>query len=86
MVDASGECVYIRSVPVKKIQIGQVWKHDASGDSFLVTKLYSEALASYAVLRKTGSEDEPPTRVKVAHAGGMANLPGFTYAQQSDDF
>jgi len=86
VVDAPGESVYIRSVPVKKIQVGQVWKHDSTGDSFLVTKIYNEALTSYAVLRKTGSEDEPPTRVKVVHAGGMANLPGFTYTQQADDF
>ena len=86
MVDASGESVYIRSVPVKKIQVGQVWKNDSTGDSFLVTKIYNEALTSYALLRKTGSETEPPVRVKVAHAGGMANLPGFTYAQQADDF
>jgi hypothetical protein len=55
VVDASGDCVYIRRVPVKKIQVGQVWKNDATGDSFLVTKIYNEALTSFAVLRKTGS-------------------------------
>lgn len=82
----SAECVYIRKVPVKKIQVGQVWKKNGTGDSFLVTKIYSEALTSFAVLRKTGSEDEPPMRVKVAHSNGTADLPGFTYTQQSDDF
>jgi len=86
VVDAPGESVYIRSVPVKKIQVGQVWKNDSTGDSFLVTKIYSEALTSHAVLRKAGSETDPPVRVKVTHQGGMANLPGFTYAQQADDF
>jgi hypothetical protein len=73
-------------VPVKKVQIGQVWKQDGTGDSFLVTKIYNEALTSFAVLRKTGSENEPPMRVKVAHTGGTADLPGFSYTQQSDDF
>ena len=86
MVDAPGESVYIRTVPVKKIQVGQVWKNDSTGDSFLVTKMYNEALTSYALLRKTGSETDPPVRVKVTHERGMANLPGFTYTQQADDF
>ncbi len=59
-------------VPARqKIQIGQVWKKDGSGDSFLVTKIYNEALTTFAVLRKTGSETEPPMRVKVAHTGGQ---------------
>jgi hypothetical protein len=85
-VDAPEDYDYIRKVAVKKIQVGQVWKQDATGDSFLVTKVYSEALTSYAVLRKTGSENEPPVRVKIAHASGTANLPGYTYTQQADDF
>jgi hypothetical protein len=73
-------------VPVKKVQVGQVWKQDGTGDSFLVTKIYNEALTSFAVLRKTGSESEAPLRVKVTHSGGAADLPGYTYTQQSDDF
>ena len=71
---------------MKKIQVGQVWKKDGTGDSFLVTKIYNEALTSFAVLRKTGAEDEPPMRVKVTHTGGTPHLPGFTYTQQADDF
>ena len=86
VIDASGETVYIRNVPVKKVQVGQVWKKSDTGDSFLVTKIYNEALTSFAVLRKTGSESEPPMRVKVTHTGGAADLPGFTYTQQTDDF
>jgi hypothetical protein len=73
-------------VPVKKIQVGQVWKKNDTDDSFLVTKIYNEALTSFAVLRKTGSETDPPVRVKVARSGGAADLPGFTYTQQADDF
>ena len=73
-------------MPAKKVQVGQVWKKDDSGDSFLITKIYSEALATFAVLRKTGSETEPPIRIKISQTGATANLPGFTFTQQSDDF
>lgn len=73
-------------MPVKKVQVGQVWKKVDTGDSFLVTKIYNEALTSFAVLRKTGSEEEPPTRVRVVNTSGTADLPGFTYTQQNDDF
>ena len=73
-------------MPAKKIQVGQVWKQDSSGDSFLVTKVYNEALATFAVLRKTGAETEPPVRVKVGRAGAMQTLAGFTYTQESDEF
>ncbi len=48
--------------------------------------MYSEGLSSFAVLRKTGSETDPPVRVKVANTSGSANLPGYTYTQQADDF
>jgi len=73
-------------VPVKRVQVGQVWKKDDSGDTFLITKVYNEALTTFAVLRKTGSEDEPPIRIKVAKSGATAGLPGFSYTQESDDF
>ena len=82
----SGNLSTILIVPTGKVQVGQVWKKDGSGDSFLITKIYSEALATYAVLRKTGAEGEPPIRIKVANTGTAASLPGYTFAQQSDDF
>jgi hypothetical protein len=69
-----------------KVQVGQVWKKDGSGESFLITKIYSEALTRFAVLRKTGAEGEPPIRIKISQTGAAANLPGFTFTQQSDDF
>ena len=71
---------------VKKIEVGQVWKKDDGGESFLVTKVYSEALATFAVLRKAGSETEPPVRVKVSRTGAAASLPGFSYTQESGEF
>jgi hypothetical protein len=73
-------------MPVRKVQVGQVWKKDGNGESFLITKVYSEALASYAVLRKAGNETEPPVRIKISNAGPAQTLPGYTYTQESDEF
>ncbi len=63
-----------------------MWKKDDGGETFLITKVYSEALATYAVLRKAGAETEPPVRVKVSRSGAAQTLPGFSFAQQSDEF
>ena len=46
-----------------KIQVGQLWKKDATGDIYLVTRLYSEALNTMAVLRKSGADGEAQVRV-----------------------
>ena len=71
---------------VHKIQVGQVWKKDDTGESYLVTKVYSEALATYAMLRKAGAEEESRLRVKVERAGEGQTLPGFAYAQETEKF
>lgn len=71
---------------VKRILLGQVWKKADSSETFLVTKVYNEALATYAVLRKTGSETDAPLRVKVIRSGEGQTLPGFTYTQAADQF
>jgi hypothetical protein len=73
-------------MPAKKIQVGQVWKKEDTGDNYLVTKVYNEALATFAVLRKAGSEDDAPLRIKIGHKGTTPNLPGFRFAQESEDF
>jgi hypothetical protein len=73
-------------VPARKIQVGQVWKKDDTGESYLVTKIYNEALATYAVLRKAGAENERAEKVKVNRKGPTNDLPGFTYTQESDEF
>ena len=72
-------------MPVRRIQIGQVWRKNETGETYLVTKLYTEALATFAVLRKTGAETEAMLRVKVERAGDAQNLPGFSFAQGSDE-
>jgi hypothetical protein len=85
-VDGSGDSGYIRNVPSRKIQVGQVWKKDDTSENYLVTKIYNEALTSFVLLRKTGSETEPPIRIKISRAAAIATIPGFSYAQDSDDF
>lgn len=70
----------------RKIQVGQVWKKDDSGETFLVTKIYNEALATFAVLRKAGAETEPPIRIKVGRSAQAVSLPGFTFTQETDNF
>lgn len=65
---------------MRKIQIGQVWKKEGSGETYLVTKLYTEALATMAVLRRTGAENQVILRVKVERAGEGQVLPGFASA------
>lgn len=70
----------------RRVQVGQVWKKDDGGESFLITKVYNEALATFAVLRKAGNETEPPVRIKVSSAGAAQTLPGFTFTQESDTF
>jgi hypothetical protein len=73
-------------MPVPKIQIGQLWKKDGTGDTYLVTRVYTEALSTMVVLRKSGSEGEALTRVKSErHSAGYA-LPGFTPAQEDERF
>lgn len=71
---------------VKKIQVGQVWKKVDTGETYLVTQLYSEVLSTVAVLRKTGAESEARLRVKVERSGDGQGLQGFTYAQEAEDF
>jgi hypothetical protein len=71
---------------VRRILIGQVWKNEQNGDTYLVTKIYNEALASFAMLRKTGAETEALVRVKIQRSGEGQTLPGFLYTQESDSF
>ena len=69
---------------VRKIQIGQLWKKEDSGEIFLVTRVYSEALSTIVVLRKSGAEEENVTRVKAERTAKGQNLPGFVPAVDDD--
>jgi hypothetical protein len=73
---------------VKAIQLGQVWRHNDSGQNFLVTKLYNEVFTQYAMLRPADSSaaTTDTTRVKVAKGPEGVSLPGYTFTQESDSF
>ena len=71
---------------VSKIQIGQLWKKDGTGDIYLVTRLYSEALNTMVILRRSGAEGEAQIRVRVDRAAGDQKIPGFTPAQEDEKF
>jgi len=73
-------------VPVPSIQLGQLWKFDATGETWLVTKVYSEAFSSYAMLRKAGGTDSEVRRVKIDKSTQGATLPGYTFAQEAEAF
>ncbi len=73
---------------VKSIQLGQVWRHNESGQNYLVTKLYNEVFTQFAILRPADSTAAATdtTRVKVAKGPEGASLPGYTFTQESESF
>jgi hypothetical protein len=68
----------------RKIQIGQLWKRLDTGDTFLVTRVYTEALSTIVVLRKSGAEDENQVRIKIERTPEGQNIPGFSPAMEDD--
>ena len=75
-------------MPVKSIQLEQVWTHDESHQNFLVTKIYNEVFTQYAILRRADSTaaTTDSVRVKVQKSADGATLPGYTFTQDSQDF
>ena len=71
---------------VASIQLGQLWRLNETGDNWLVTKLYSEVFASYAVLRKVDGSDHDVRRVKVEKSDEGVALPGFVFALEWESF
>ncbi len=73
---------------VKNLQLGQVWRHDETGQNYLVTKLYNEVFAQYAILRIADSTaaQTDTTRVKVIKNAEGATLPGYTFTQELESF
>jgi hypothetical protein len=71
---------------VRKIQIGQLWKRDGTGETYLVTRVYTEALSTIVVLRKSGAEEESQMRIKVERTSDGQNIPGFAPAMDDDSF
>jgi hypothetical protein len=69
---------------VQRIQIGQIWRKLETGETFMVTKIYNEALATIAVLRPTGAATESMVRVRVDRQGANQGLPGYSMAQEHE--
>jgi hypothetical protein len=71
---------------VKAIQLGQVWREEASGQSFLVTKLYSEVFSQYAMLRPADASapSAETRRIKVSKTPQGMLLPGYVFTQDSN--
>lgn len=69
---------------VRSIQLGQVWRQDASGQDFLVTKVYNEVFTQYAILRpaEVTAPDAPTVKVKVVKSADGSSLPGYTFTQE----
>ena len=85
-VDTCARGIYIQSIQmsVKRIQIGQLWKNLETSETYLVTRVYTEALSTIVVLRKSGAEDQNQIRVKVERTSGGQNIPGFAPAMDDD--
>jgi hypothetical protein len=73
---------------VKSIQLGQVWRNDQSGRTYLVTKLYNEVFAQFAVLRHADADaaSGETVRLKVLKTSEGASLPGYTFTQDPHEF
>jgi hypothetical protein len=69
---------------VKAVKLGQVWRSEADGQDYLVTKLYNEVFNQFAVLRPAGlsAPDAATVRVKVAKSAEGASLPGYAFTQE----
>jgi hypothetical protein len=68
----------------QQIRIGQIWKKVGTSETFLVTKLYNEALTTIAVLRPTGAATESMIRVRVERRPDGQTLPGYSMAQGNE--
>jgi hypothetical protein len=71
---------------IAKVQPGQVWLLEGTEESWLVTKIYSEAFTSYAMLRRVGGGDNDVRRLKITKSADGVALPGFKFSQESDQF
>jgi hypothetical protein len=71
-------------MPSHKIKVGQVWRKNDNDETFLVTRLYGEALATIAILRPTNAADTAMLRVRVERTAEGENLPGFAIAHSME--
>ena len=69
---------------VKSVQLGQVWRHDGSGQDYLVTKVYNEVFTQYVLLRpaEVTAPEAPTVKVKVTKSAEGVSLQGYTFTQE----
>ena len=66
---------------VKKVSTGQMWKHEESGEVYVVTSLYRDVLASYALLRTANqTTSEGNRRARVVRMESGEGIAGFMLA------
>ncbi|HEU0004521.1 MAG TPA: hypothetical protein VFS12_00905 [Terriglobia bacterium] len=66
----------------KKVSAGQMWKSEQTGEVFVVTSLYRDVLASFAMLRAIHSGVANKRAKVIRIEGGGERLVGFTIAEQ----
>jgi len=71
-------------VTTRSIQLGQVWRSDATGDDWLVTRVHAELFDAYAVLRKAAGPEPEVQHIKVARSDEGVTLPGFSLIQEAE--
>jgi len=71
---------------VAKVQPGQVWILEGTEENWLVTKVYTEAFTSFAMLRKVGGGDNDVRRLKINKSAAGVVLSGFKFSQESELF
>ncbi len=86
-IDPASELNFrLELMAVKAIQLGQVWREEASGQSFLVTKLYNEVFSQFADAapsRCFGSNRGDPPHQGCKNPQGLL-LPGYVFTQDSN--
>ena len=69
----------------RSLLLGQVWRYDATGENFLVTRIHQEVFSTFAIMRKVGDETAGTVRVKVQKTPEGVVLPGYTFTQEEED-
>ena len=82
----AGVLTNLVSMPITEqhIRIGQVWKKVGTEETFLVTKLYNEALSTIAVLRPTGAATDRWCGFGSNGGPDGQTLPGYAMAQENE--
>ena len=65
---------------VKKVSAGQMWRNEDTGEVFVVTSLYKDVLASFAILRTVSQKEGQNKRARVMRTESGEALAGFTIA------